>query len=83
MAEPALRQSDKFNDGSTVVAQTATTVSINSLPAALVGSLTSKGATIVTGSPSVIIENKPAAIVGSKDSQGHIAVAGSNNVVIG
>lgn len=58
-------------------------VLINGLPAATIGSSTSCGATIVAGSSSVTINGKPAAVIGSATSHGGVIVSASGDVFIG
>lgn len=72
--------------GGPVIGPGASTVLINSLPAALLGdSVTCVGptATIIKGSATVMICNKPAARMGDSTAHGGSIILGSVNVMIG
>tara|TARA_R110000796_G_scaffold45937_6_gene111139 strand:+ start:26523 stop:26807 length:285 start_codon:yes stop_codon:yes gene_type:complete len=91
----AARQTDPDTSDGSITSSTATTVIINGLEAAVVGSVDSahspygpphpphEAATIVAGSDSVIVEGQPLARVGDPLSCGHSIAAGSPDVEVG
>lgn len=58
------------------------TVLINGIPAATVGSSTACGGSIISGSSTVTIGGKPAAILGSATSHGGVIICASGNVLL-
>jgi uncharacterized Zn-binding protein involved in type VI secretion len=91
----AARLNDPDDSDGAVTSATAGTVTINGLPAAIVGSMNRDHApygiphpphvpnAIVSGSGSVTIEGQPAARVGDPFECGHTISAGSGDVDIG
>ena len=91
----AARQTDPDTSDGSIVSGTASTVIINGLEAAVVGSVDSshapygtphpphEAATIVAGSDSVIVEGLPLAREGDPLSCGHSIASGSPDVEVG
>jgi hypothetical protein len=85
----AARQGDADNGGSTVSSDVASTVFINGIAAAIVGSTNQAHdddhdpSSINQGSSTVFIEGKSAARKGDQYECGHSLVEGSDNVDIG
>lgn len=79
MAKPIARIGDKhicpYHGAGTIVTGTAHSLAGSGI--ATVGSMTSCGATIVTGSSQSTIDGKPVAVIGSKTSHGGTIVQGS------
>ena len=93
--QPAARLLEPNDSDGIVIGDVASTVHINGLPAALLGSIYSPhapygpphpphaAATIVSASNTVIVEGRGLARVGDSLSCGHTVVQGSPNVRVG
>ncbi len=83
MSKPIARIGDKHvcpkHGKGVIVSGTAHSLAGSNI--ATVGSKTSCGATIVSGSSSMNIDGKPVATIGSKTSHGGVIVKGSSNGV--
>lgn len=90
-----IRRNDPNTAGGLANGSVATTVLVNGLPCAVIGTIITPhapwgpphpphdAATITSGVSSVLVEGKPIAIVGSSNSCGHTMAIGSPDVKAG